>query len=107
MDDYGNPVGEGQYFSNINTRLRDLEEKQKLLKDRTLLIGQNLVDGRESTFNELQESKKELLRLKKETLKMIEFVQRLSEQVSGLARKEELMILQRQIDILKPHIKTE
>jgi len=94
-----------QYFSDINTRLRDLEEKQRLLKDRTLLIGQNLIDEKEDTFNGVQELKKMVLSLKEENLKMKDFIQRMGEQISELARKEELMILQRQFDMFKPHLK--
>ncbi|MCH7567863.1 MAG: hypothetical protein IIA87_00405 [Nanoarchaeota archaeon] len=94
-----------QYFSDPNTRLRDIEEKQRLLKDRTLLIGQNLVEERESTFREMQEMKKEILKLKEENIKMKEFIQRMSEQISEFARKEELMILQRQFDMFKPNLK--
>ena len=94
-----------QYSSEVNTRLRDLEEKQRLLKDRTLLIGQNLVEDREATFKDLQELKKVVMQLKEENLRMKEFIQRIAEQISELARKEELMILQRQFDMFKPNLK--
>lgn len=99
---YQNP--EAQAIES-GTRLKDLEEKQRLLKDRVLLIGQNLVEERAKTFNEIQEMKKEIFILKEENLRMKEFMQRLSEKSSQLARKEELMILQRQFDMFKPHIK--
>ena len=94
-----------QYFADINTRLRDVEEKQRLLQDRTLLIGQNLIDEKESTFESVQEMKKTLLILKEENLKMKDFIQRMAEQISELTRKEEFMILQRQFDMFKPHLK--
>jgi len=94
-----------QYFSDINTRLRDVEEKQRLLKDRTLLIGQNLIDEKGSTFEEIQEMKKSLLVLKEENLRMKAFIQRMADQMAELARKEEFMILQRQFDMFKPHLK--
>ena len=94
-----------QYFSDFNTRLRDIEEKQRLLKDRILLIGQNLIEEREKNFNELQELKKITIQLKDENIRIRELVHRISEQVSEFARKEELMILQRQLDIIKPNIK--
>jgi len=93
---------EQEYFSNIITRLRDMEEKQRRLRDRTLLIGQNLVEDKETTFEEIRELKKTQIKLKEENLKMKEFIQRMSEQMSELARKEEVMILQRQFDIIKP-----
>ena len=93
--------GAEQYFLDVNTRIRDIEERQRLLKDRTLLIGQNLVEEKETTFTKLQEMKKEVFKLKEENLKMKEFLQRISEQISNLARKEELMILQRQFDMFR------
>jgi hypothetical protein len=90
-----------QYSSDVNTRLRDIEERQRLLKDRILLIGQNLVEEREKTFQDIQEMKKIVLELKMEGVKMKDFLQRLSEQISESARKEELMILQRQFDMFR------
>jgi len=100
VEEYATPGAE-QYFSDVNTRIRDIEEKQRLLKDRTLLIGQNLIEEKETTFTVLQEMKKEVFKLKEENLKMKEFLQRIAEQTSNLARKEELMILQRQFDMFR------
>ena len=100
-----NYLEQTQYFSDINTRLRDVEEKQRLLKDRTLLIGQNLINEKDSTFKEIQEMKKLLLTLKDENSRMKSFIQRMTDQISEMARKEEFMILQRQFDMFKPHIK--
>ncbi len=91
---------EQQYFFDINTRIRDIEEKQRLLKDRILLIGKNFVDDRESMFEDLQELKKLVMKITEENIKMKDFIQRISDMLSETARKEELMILQRQIDIL-------
>jgi hypothetical protein len=91
-----------EFAPDIYTRLRDIEEKQRLLKDRTLLIGQNLVDERESTFEQLQDLKKKVLQLTEENSRMKDFLQRLADQTTTLARKEELMILQRQFDLFKP-----
>lgn len=88
-----------EYYTDINTRIRDIEEKQRLLKDRTLLIGQNLVEERESTFDQIQELKKTVLKIQEENTRIKEFIQRISEQITKLARKEELMILQRQFDL--------
>jgi len=105
MEEYANPSGTQQYFSDINTRIRDLEEKHRLLKDRTLLIGQNLVEDKESISAELRGLKKSVMQLTEENLKMGKFVQRIAEQMAKSARKEELMILQRQFDMLKPHMK--
>jgi hypothetical protein len=95
---------EQAYYTDPNTRLRDVEEKQRLLKDRIILVGQNLIEEKETNFNEIQSLKKSLLNLKEENLKMKELLQKVLEQISEFARKEELMILQRQFDIIKPHM---
>ena len=47
-----------RFFSEVNTRLRDLEEKQRLLRDKMLLVTKGLIGEREKTFNEIQELKK-------------------------------------------------
>jgi hypothetical protein len=92
-----------QDFSNINpsAQVRDLEEKHRLLKDRVLLIGKSLVDEREKNFNEIQELKKEMIIIKKENERIKELLQRLIEQSGSLARKEELLILQKQFDLFR------
>ena len=83
------------------SKLRDIEEKQRLLKDRILLIGKSLVDERDKSFKDIQEIKKSLFILKEDSQKIKEAVQRISFQVNNMARKEELLILQRQFDLFR------
>ncbi|MDP1696103.1 MAG: hypothetical protein Q8L29_04270 [archaeon] len=92
---------EQQFFSDLNTRLTDIEEKQRLLKDRVILIGRNLIEEREKTFNDVQELRKSLIRLEIETKGIKELLQRVLEQLDNTARKEELSILQRQFDLFR------
>jgi hypothetical protein len=90
---------EEQYFVDVNTRLKDLEERQRLLKDRLLLVGKNLVEDRDSMFNELQEIKKMTLKMKEDNFKMQDFMKKIADQLSETARKEEVLIIQRQVDL--------
>ena len=90
-----------QYYSDTSTRLRDIEEKQNILRDRNLLIGKSLVDEREKTFTETQELKKITIQLKEENLRLKEFIQGITEQLEKSARKSDLLILQRQLDLLR------
>ncbi len=90
-----------QFLSEVSTRIRDSEEKQRLLRDRLLLIGQSLVDERTKTFSEMQDLKKKLIKLEEESKRNSEMLKRITEQLSNLARKEELMILQRQFDLFR------
>ena len=90
-----------QNSSDTNIRIRDLEERQKLIRDRILLIGKNLLEEREETSKTLQEIKKEVLKMKEEQLKMKGFIQRVGEQTDKSASKEDLAILQRQFDLFR------
>jgi len=86
---------------DINIRLRDLEEKNRLIRDRVLLLGQSVIDERDKSFKEIQEMKGNLIRLKEDVSRLKELMQRMAEQIIQMARKEELMILQRQLDLLR------
>ena len=50
----------GQEFTGIHTKVRDVEEKQRILKDRVLLIGQNLIEMKEKNTEDLLKIKKEI-----------------------------------------------
>lgn len=90
-----------QTSMDTNVRLRDLEEKNRLLRDRVLLLGQSVVEERDKGFKEIQEMKGILIKLKEDVERLKELMQRVAEQISQTARKEELMILQRQLDLLR------
>ena|SRR3989338_4599943 len=90
-----------QYGIDLITKLRTIEEGQRLLKDRVILIGESLVGERTKTFSDIQELKKEVLKLKEDNIRMKEILQRVSEKMNESVRKEELEIVKRQIDMLR------
>ncbi len=95
----GYQSAEEQYFVDVNARLKDMEERQRLLKDRLLLIGKNVIDDRDSMFVEMQEMKKTVFKVKEDNLKMQEFLKKVADQLAESARKEEVLMLQRQIEL--------
>ena len=86
----------------IALKLRDLEEGQKLSKERLLLIGKNFIEFEEKSSSELIEIKKELQNLKDEIKRMKSVVEALSNEISKSARKEELAIISRQYKMFEP-----
>jgi citrate synthase len=88
------------YYQGSN--IRDLEERQRILKDRLLLIGQNLIEFKENNEEELLEIKKDLEILKNSTEKMRSFLESLSGEISKLAKKEDLEILKKQAKMFQP-----
>ena len=90
------------YLNEINGKLKDLEEKQNLTRDRVLLIGKNLIDAREKTKEEIGELKAEVESLKREFSKIRDTLQNILDGFEDFARKEELEILKRQWDMFSP-----
>jgi hypothetical protein len=100
-NDYGAENYGDRFFSEINTRIRDMEEKQRLLKDKMLLISDSFVKERDKNFKEIQDLKRVVIQLKEEADRIKDLLFRLGENMDKSARKEELMILQRQLDLFR------
>ncbi len=93
--------GWDRFFSDTNTRIKDLEEKNRLLRDKMLLISDSFVKEREKNFKEIQELKRTVEILRMDNSRMKEMLSRVGEIVDKSARKEDLAILQRQFDLFR------
>ncbi len=89
-------TGYDQTWTDINVKLRDLEEKQRILKDRLLLIGKNLIEIKEQHTQEMLEIKKDIEIIKQNMDRLISFLETASTEFSKFARKEDLEILKKQ-----------
>ncbi|MBU2104182.1 MAG: hypothetical protein KKF67_00185 [Nanoarchaeota archaeon] len=91
-----------QIFGDVTTKVRDLEEKQKILKDRLLLIGENLIEVKEETNKKILDIKKDLEIIKRNMERLILFLETASGEFSKFARKEDLDILIKQAKMFQP-----
>lgn len=91
-----------QIFSEINARIRDVEEKQRILKDKLLLIGQNLVEIKDTSNQKMLEMKKDIEMMKQSIERMSSFLENISEEFSKFAKKEDLEILTKQAKMFQP-----
>ena len=98
---YGRGEGD-QFLWDTNTKIRDLEEKNRMLKDRLLLIGQNLVEIKEKTSGDILELKKDIEIIKRNMERVISFLETASQEFSKFARKEDLEILSKQAKMFQP-----
>ncbi len=92
----------GQVSFETNTRIRDLEERHRMLRDRLLLIGQNLVEIKEKTSENILEIKKDIEMIKRNMERLISFLETASAEFSKFARKEDLEILSKQAKMFQP-----
>jgi len=94
--------GGDSFLVDMSVRFRDLEEKNKMLRDRLLLIGQNLIETKEKTSSDILEIKQELEVIKKNMERLVSFLETASEEFSKFARKEDLEILAKQAKMFQP-----
>ena len=90
------------FFADISMRFRDMEEKQKMLRERILLIGQNLIETKEKTSSDILEIKKEIEEIKRSMERLIGFLESASAEFSKFARKEDLELLTKQAKMFQP-----
>lgn len=79
-----------------------MEEKQRILKDRILLIGQNLIELKEEFHKTSLEIKKETEIMKRDLERLKSFIETASDEFSKFARKEDLEILSKQARMFQP-----
>jgi len=91
-----------QNFGGANTKIRDLEEKQNILKDRLLLIGRNLIETKEELNGKILEIKKDIEILKQIMERTKSFLEAASTEFSKFAKKEDLEILTKQAKMFQP-----
>ena len=89
-------------IGGVSMKIRDLEEKQRILKDRVLLIGQNLIEMREKNAEDLLKIKKEIEIMKQNLERLHSFLETASAEFSKFARKEDLDILAKQARMFQP-----
>jgi len=98
----GNQINSAQPQYNSGIGIRDVEERQRIMKDRILLIGKNLIEIREKNNKGILEIKKELEIIKKDVKRMTDFLKTASSEFSRFARKDELEILAKQAKMFQP-----
>ena len=83
-------------------KVMDLEEGQRLMKERLLLVGQNFIEAQEKNNAEITELKKQVYDLQTEIKRLKNLLEAFSEEVAKSARKEEVAILMRQFKMFEP-----
>ncbi|PIN89393.1 hypothetical protein COU57_06185 [Candidatus Pacearchaeota archaeon CG10_big_fil_rev_8_21_14_0_10_32_14] len=93
---YSNPLGD------IAIKVRDIEERSRIINERTLLLGKNIIEMRDNYNNEFMNMKKDLEKLKQEMKRISAFLEIASKEFSSFARKEDVAILAKQAKMFQP-----
>lgn len=89
-------------LSEFSTRLNEIEEKQRLIKDRILLVGENLISTKEDYSKQEFDVKRQLKQISSEISYLKQLMSRVVNEMPNLAKKSELEILERQVKIFQP-----
>ena len=89
-------------LGEFSTRLNEIEEKQRLIKDRILLIGENLISTKEDSLKQDFEIKKHLSQMDFEIKTLKQLMTRVVNELPNFAKKSELEILENQAKIFQP-----
>ena len=91
-----------ELIADVSVKLRDIEEKQNLIKDRVLLIGENLVSEKEDTEKTILELKLTINKINDDIKRLKMAIERIIDDNNNFARKNELQILERQFEMFQP-----
>ena len=91
--------------SDINVKIRDLEDRQRLIKDKINLLGNNFVDLKEILEKDLSALKVEAGNMKNEITRIRETLARAIEELDLKAKKSDLEIIAKQLKMFEPMIK--
>jgi hypothetical protein len=91
-----------QSFGDSNAKMISIEEKQRILRDQILLLGQNLIEVKEKTNGKIIEIKKDIESIKQNIERMSSFLENISSEFSKFAKKEDLEILTKQAKMFQP-----
>jgi len=97
------PTDQIQFLlADFNTRLRDLEERNKLIKDRTLLLGKNLIAIRDQSEDEIQKLKKQNSKLQNDLELVKKLTKNILAETNKFVRREEILVVERMLKDFTP-----
>jgi hypothetical protein len=97
--------GDFSISADINIRVRDLEERQRLIRDKLGLISKNFVELKEEYEKEVTGLRINLEEIKRKLVKLEDLFSRLSEELEGKAKRSDVEIIAKQLKMFQPLIK--
>jgi hypothetical protein len=89
-------------LSDFNTRLRDLDERNKLIRERVLLLGKNLISSRQDIEDELREIKQDNQTIKQDLEKIKRTSSTLLTEFGKFVKREEINLIERMLKDFQP-----
>ncbi len=91
-----------QIIQDIDSRIRSLESKNTLLRERIEIINQNSLNQSKKYIAELKKSNTEFQKVKKDIISLKKTNNQIIRELKLLATKEQIKTLEKYIDLLNP-----
>ena len=88
--------------AEMNSRLRLLESKYTLMRERVFVINQNMIEEYKNLTSEIKTIDADLKELKREIFNIKETTANIVKEIGMLARKEQLKVLEKYINFWNP-----
>jgi hypothetical protein len=88
--------------SDFNTRLNDLEERNKIVRERVLLLGQNLISIKEDSDKGIEGLRRQVTIMQKDIEKLKLLNQNIVSEMNRFVNKDEVLIIERMLRDFQP-----
>jgi hypothetical protein len=88
--------------SDANLKIRDLEDRQRLIRDKLNLLSTNFVDLKNTLEKEVTDLKISTDSIKYEIARIKDLIIRISEELDNRAKHSEVELVAKQLKIMKP-----
>ena len=102
MDDQSYSNTGDSLMADVSVKLRDIEEKQNIIKDRVMLIGENLISEKEEISSQINELKSQVQKVNEDLKRTKLAIERIIDDLNNFVRKNEFQILHRQFKMFEP-----
>lgn len=88
--------------SNLEARLKILEDRYANLRKKTQLTDQNMIDSEKELWDELRSTNDDLIELKKKVNELLHKISQMNEELEGAAKKYDLKVIEKYLDLWQP-----
>ena len=89
-------------LSDFNTRLRDVEERNQLVRERILLLGKNLIESKQGLETEVKDLKKQTSKITKDLEKLQRLSKSIVKETEKFVKRNEILIIERMLKDFQP-----
>ena len=95
--------GQVQFLlADFNTRLRDIDERNRLIRERVLLLGKNLISSKQDSDEEVMELKRQVNDVRKDVDRLKSLSTSIASEVGKFVKKDEMVLIERMLKDFQP-----